>query len=139
MAVDPVKVLVACEFSGVVRRAFDACGFDVCSCDLLPSEDGSNRHITGDVRDALNDRWDVIIAFPTCTYLTCAAEWAYADGPYHQKVKPSTLTGLARARWESRHAQFSHTSTAMMPANVLASGRKVCLFSDPRNTWPPVS
>jgi hypothetical protein len=45
------RVLVACEFSGTVRDAFLALGFDAWSCDLLPAEDRSNRHITGDVRD----------------------------------------------------------------------------------------
>lgn len=63
------KVLVACEFSGTVRRAFEARGHDAWSCDLLPSEDGSNRHIRGDVRDHL-EGWDfIIVAHPPCTRL----------------------------------------------------------------------
>jgi hypothetical protein len=65
-----VRVLVACEFSGVVRRAFAALGQDAWSCDLLPAEDGSNRHIVGDARDYLNDGWDLlIVAHPPCTRL----------------------------------------------------------------------
>ena len=64
------RVLVACEFSGTVRRAFNARGFDAWSCDLLPAEDRSNRHITGDVRDILGDGWDLlIVAHPPCTRL----------------------------------------------------------------------
>ncbi|MEZ5836096.1 MAG: hypothetical protein R3D03_10215 [Geminicoccaceae bacterium] len=64
------SVLVACEFSGTVRNAFDRAGYDAWSCDLLPSEDGSNRHIRGDVRDVLNDGWDMlIVAHPPCTRL----------------------------------------------------------------------
>ena len=63
------RVLIACEFSGVVRRAFAARGHDVWSCDLLPSEDGSNRHITGDARDLLGDGWDLLVAHPPCTRL----------------------------------------------------------------------
>lgn len=64
------RVLVACEFSGIVRRAFAARGFDAWSCDLLPAEDRSNRHITGDVRDVLADGWDLlIVAHPPCTRL----------------------------------------------------------------------
>lgn len=64
------KILVACEYSGVVRRAFNARGFEAWSCDLLPSEDGSNRHIRGDVRDHLNDGWDMLmVAHPPCTRL----------------------------------------------------------------------
>lgn len=66
----PLRVLVACEYSGIVRRAFDALGHDVWSCDLLPAEDRSNRHIQGDVRDILADGWDLlIVAHPPCTRL----------------------------------------------------------------------
>jgi len=65
-----MRVLVACEFSGVVRRAFAARGHDAWSCDLLPSEDRSNRHITGDARDILGDGWDLLmVAHPPCTRL----------------------------------------------------------------------
>lgn len=65
-----MRVLIGCETSGVVRRAFAALGHDVWSCDLLPSEDGSNRHITGDVRDILSDGWDLLaVMHPPCTRL----------------------------------------------------------------------
>lgn len=65
-----LRVLVACEFSGTVRRAFAALGHDAWSCDLLPAEDGSNKHITGDVRGILNDGWDLLmVAHPPCTRL----------------------------------------------------------------------
>lgn len=68
--VQNVRVLVACEYSGTVRNAFLARGYDAWSCDLLPSEDRSNRHITGDVRDVLNDGWDLLmVAHPPCTRL----------------------------------------------------------------------
>ena len=62
-------MLVACEFSGAVRRAFRARGHASWSCDLLPSDDGSEYHIEGDVRDVLADDWDMMIAHPPCTYL----------------------------------------------------------------------
>lgn len=62
------RVLVACEFSGVVRNAFAALGFDAWSCDLLSTESPGN-HIVGDVVPLLTDSWDVLIAFPPCTYL----------------------------------------------------------------------
>src|ERR1700680_886168 len=65
-----MKVLVACEYSGIVRNAFLARGHDAWSCDLLSSEDGSNRHITGDPPDILNDGWDLLmVAHPPCTPL----------------------------------------------------------------------
>ncbi|WRH62059.1 MAG: hypothetical protein RSE12_17055 [Fuscovulum sp.] len=65
-----MKILIGCETSGVMRRAFSALGHDVWSVDLLPSEDGSNRHIIGDVRDYLNEGWDLLaVMHPPCTRL----------------------------------------------------------------------
>lgn len=66
-----MRVLIACECSGIVRRAFAARGHDVWSCDLKPAEDRSNRHIVGDVRDLLRDGWDLLaVLHPPCTRLT---------------------------------------------------------------------
>lgn len=61
-----MKILIACEFSGVVREAFIAKGHDAMSCDLLPSE---GNHYQGDVRDILGEKWDMMIAHPPCTHL----------------------------------------------------------------------
>jgi hypothetical protein len=70
-----MKVLVACEFSGVVRDAFELRGWDAWSCDLLPSERPGN-HIQGDVLSVLNDGWDLLVAHPPCTYLcSSGARW----------------------------------------------------------------
>jgi site-specific DNA-cytosine methylase len=66
-----VRILVACEFSGIVREAFNARGHDAWSCDLLPTEIPGN-HIKGDVLEILNDGWDMMIAHPPCTYLSYA-------------------------------------------------------------------
>lgn len=63
-----MRVLVACEFSGIVRNAFRALGHEAWSCDLIPSE-RAEPHIRGDVRDILGDSWDMMIAHPDCTYL----------------------------------------------------------------------
>jgi len=67
-----VKVLVACEYSGKVRDAFIAQGHDAMSCDFLPT-DKAGPHYQGDVRDVLGDGWDLMVAHPTCTYLTNTA------------------------------------------------------------------
>jgi len=70
-----MRVLVACEFSGVVRRAFRP-KHDAWSCDLLRAEDGSSYHITGDVRYQLDKNWDMMIAHPPCTHLAVSgARW----------------------------------------------------------------
>lgn len=70
-----MKILVACEYSGIVREAFKAKGHDVTSCDLLPTEI-SGKHYQGDVRDILNGGWDMMIAHPPCTHLAVSgARW----------------------------------------------------------------
>ena len=70
-----VRVLVACEFSGIVRDAFKARGHDAWSCDLLPTEKPGN-HIQGDVLKHLEDGWDLMIAHPPCTHLAVSgARW----------------------------------------------------------------
>ncbi len=63
-------ILIACEFSGIVREAFRKRGYNAWSCDLLPSEMPSEYHIQGNVEDILDERWEAVIAFPPCTYLT---------------------------------------------------------------------
>jgi site-specific DNA-cytosine methylase len=75
-----VRVLVACEFSGVVRRAFRARGHDAWSCDLLPAEDASERHLLGDVRNYLGtyNGWDLLIAHPPCTHLAVSGARHFA-------------------------------------------------------------
>lgn len=70
-----MRVLVACEFSGVVRDAFAALGHDAWSCDLLTTERPGN-HIEGDVAGVLDDGWDLMVAHPPCTHLAVSgARW----------------------------------------------------------------
>lgn len=74
-----MRVLVACEFSGVVRRAFRALGHDAWSCDLLASEDGSPHHMEADAIEAAYDHgWDVLIAHPPCTHLAVSGARHFA-------------------------------------------------------------
>jgi site-specific DNA-cytosine methylase len=70
-----MKILVACEFSGIVRDAFARHGHDAWSCDLIASE-SPGHHLRGDVRQWLTDEWDLLIAHPPCTYLAVSgARW----------------------------------------------------------------
>lgn len=72
------RVLVACEYSGIVRDAFAARGWDAWSCDLLPSERPGGQHYEGDVFDIINEGWDLMVAHPPCTFLTASgARWLY--------------------------------------------------------------
>jgi len=70
-----MKILIACEFSGIVRDAFLKLGHDAWSCDLLPS-DAPGPHIVGDVLSILDQGWELMIAHPPCTHLAVSgARW----------------------------------------------------------------
>jgi site-specific DNA-cytosine methylase len=79
-----MKILIACEFSGIVREAFKTKGHDVWSCDLLPTEI-PGQHIQGDVLEILNDGWDMMIAHPPCTYLAVSGARWFKDKVVEQR------------------------------------------------------
>lgn len=93
-----MKVLIACETSGVVRNAFLAHGHDTWSCDILPSDDGSNRHIRDDVRNVLaQDDWDLfILSCPPCTRL-CNSGVRWLHKPATNPI--ADLTPEQEAEW----------------------------------------
>ena len=79
-----MKVLVACEYSGIVRDAFTAKGHNAWSCDILPTESKGN-HIQDDVLKHLDKGWDLMVAHPPCTYLSKAgARWLYKNNKLQQ-------------------------------------------------------
>lgn len=93
-----MRVLVACEFSGVVRDAFRARGHDAVSCDLAPTEkDGP--HIQEDVRMAMIGKWDMMLAFPPCTYLTRAGSRYWSDPTW--RAGQAAAVDFVRALWEA--------------------------------------
>lgn len=82
-----MKVLVACEYSGVVRDAFIREGHEAISCDLLPSESNLGEHYQGDARDIIDDSFDLLIAHPPCTYLcNSGVSWLKKDESRWQKL-----------------------------------------------------
>lgn len=84
-----MKVLIGCEQYGIVRDAFLALGHDAWSCDLLPSENPSNRHIIGDVRDVMmQDNWDLLaVMHPPCTRLcNSGVRWLHTPPPGRSKA-----------------------------------------------------
>lgn len=81
-----MRVLVACEFSGVVRDAFRAYGHDAISCDLLPTEQPTGPHIQDDVRSLDLSRYDLMVAHPPCTYLAVSGARWFAWRQAEQKL-----------------------------------------------------
>lgn len=94
-----MRVLVGCEFSGVVRRAFRARGHEAWSCDFLPAEDGSEFHIQGDVRSVLRDSWHLGIFHPPCTYLSSSG--------LHWNKRGIEVDGRPRAELTEEAVEFA--------------------------------
>jgi site-specific DNA-cytosine methylase len=95
-----VNVLVACEFSGVVRRAFRERGHNAWSCDLLPAEDGSPYHYHGDILEALDTSvagWDLMIAHPPCTHLAVSGARWFKEKQAEQKQALEFVSALMSA------------------------------------------
>lgn len=120
-----IFVVVGCEESQRVTIELRKLGVKAFSCDKKPCSGGHPEwHFRGDLISLLEavrthkkvytadgtghdiPKWHAGIFFPDCTYLTCSAEWAYKDGPYHQKVKPGTLVGEARREARAHAIEF---------------------------------
>lgn len=107
-----MRVIVVCEFSGIVRRAFRRCGHEAWSADLQPAEDGSPAHFTGDVFETVEEweYFDLAICHPPCTYLSSSgihwlhrvdpkvAEWWRQPAEQRHKDKASALEFVYRLR-----------------------------------------
>jgi len=82
-----MKILIACEFSGVVWKAFTDLGHDVLGCDLLSSELSTN-HYQGDVLDILTEKWDMMIGHPDCTYMcNSGVRWYHTEPGRKEKTQ----------------------------------------------------
>lgn len=99
-----MRVLIACEYSGRTREAFRARGHDAISCDLLPAEDGSPRHIVGDVFDVIRSEgpFDLLIGHPPCTYLAnSGARWLYRNMLERIGPEEFDVSVIDEKRWKA--------------------------------------
>lgn len=114
-----MRVLIACEFSGIVRDAFAANGHDAWSCDLLSTEK-PGQHILGDVLEVLNMGWDLMIAHPPCTYLANSGERWMRNNPERRRKRVEAVE-FVRSLWNAPIERVAienpvgHLSTAFMP------------------------
>lgn len=108
-----MRVLVACEKSGVVRDAFLAAGHDAWSCDILPAEGNPHRHLTGDVRNYLYAGWDLLIAHPPCTFL------ANVQAIHYNAIKWPEKTRLREANREQAIKFFMMLKNAPIQMKAL--------------------
>lgn len=96
MQQDKLKVLVACEYSGVVRDAFIKAGHDAMSCDLLPT-DVDGPHYQGNVLDILGNGWNMMIAHPPCTHLAVSGARWFKDKQVEQQEALEFVRALLAA------------------------------------------
>jgi site-specific DNA-cytosine methylase len=92
-----MRVLVACESSGVVRSAFRKAGHDAWSCDLLPPDDNSEYHFQRDALEVLKDGWDLMIAHPPCTHLAASGARWFKDKRKEQEESLAFVRALLDA------------------------------------------
>ena len=147
-----MRVLVACEFSGIVRDAFRERGHDAWSCDLLDSEGDRTYHLKGDVLDVLDGDWDLMVAHPPCTHLAVSgARWFAAQAgragrgprlrprpagrahPAHRAGEPGERHQLAASAGPTRSSSRGSSATAR--SRRRASGSRTCRSWCPRTSW----
>lgn len=92
-----MHILIACEFSGIVRDAFIARGHDAYSCDILPTETGFNNHYQCNVLEILDRDWDLMIAHPPCTHLAVSGARWFKDKKSEQKYALEFVRQLMNA------------------------------------------
>ena len=140
-----LRVLIACEFSGAVRRAFRELGHDAWSCDLLPAEDGKGNHIMGDARLAIEPgatryaaigcaNWDLLIAHPPCTYLcNSGVRWLAPGGkldPARHKLMIEACDFFAQLYWANvPHIAIENPIMHKYARDYLQSAWKVPSYS----------
>jgi site-specific DNA-cytosine methylase len=92
-----MRVLIACEFSGIVREAFKKMGHDAWSCDILPSEI-QGQHIQDDVLNVLGGGWDIMVSHPPCTHLAVSGARWFKEKQSEQKLALSFVEKLLSAK-----------------------------------------
>ncbi len=137
-----MKILVGCEESQAVTIELRKRGHEAFSCDIIPCSGGHPEwHLQMDVFEAINlKKWDMGIFFPDCTYLTCSAEWAYKEPPYHQKVKKGTLVGTKRKKARIEAVDFvKKLWNSGIPKIAIENpvGKLSTMFKKPNQTIQP--
>lgn len=123
------RVLIACERSGVVRRAFEALGHDAWSCDIEPADDGSNRHIRGNVLDHLDDGWDMMaVMHPPCTILcNSGSKHLYLGMKKENGPNPERWAKLEEAAAFYRSLRDAHQIPRRVVENPVMHGHAIRL------------
>ncbi len=136
-----LRVLIACEFSGAVRRAFRALGHEAYSCDLLPAEDVSPHHFIGDAQTAIHrQEFDLILGHPPCTFLANSGVRWLSDGKSldsfrHETMKQACDFFAALYRAPCAHVAIENPVMHGYARDYLASTWKVPAFTQSFQPW----
>lgn len=138
----PLKILIGCETSGIVRDAFNAAGHDAWSCDILPSDTATNRHIMGDVRDVMAmDDWDMLaVMHPPCTRL-CNSGVRWLTTPPPGKTLEQMWRGLDEgaalfsAVWNVKHIPMVAVENPVMHKHAKARIENFQQFAQTVQPW----
>ena len=114
-----MKVLIACEFSGIVREEFKKKGWDSWSCDILPSEI-EGQHIQDDILNHLDEKWDLMIAFPPCTHLSLSGQRWFVEGLKDYKLQNESIEFVEKL-WNSNIPKIAIEN----PIGILSSRSKL--------------
>lgn len=136
-------VIIGYSACQLTREAFERAGCDAWTCDLLAPRGASDKHIQGDIWDALRSRkWDLGVFHPMCTFLNIASVWALKDADYgrypgkgyHMQVKPGTLTGAAR---RAAQAEAFENFQRLLDLDILLGIENPAPSTLNRNVCPP--
>ncbi len=125
-----MKILIACEFSGIVRNAFIKRGHDAISCDLLPTE-SPGPHYQGDVFDIIDQGFDLMIAHPPCTYLTTTANRSFLNNPERWQKRVDAMNFV----WKLMNIDIERICIEN-PVGVIVSHIKLPEFGKPQYIQP---
>lgn len=134
------KVLIGCETSGIVREAFLALGHDAWSCDLLPSDQPTNRHIQDDIRNVMQGDWDLMaVMHPPCTRLCNSGVRWLTKAPPGRSLEDMwrELTegaDLFSALWNVKHIPFIALENPVMHKHAKA---RIANYERPAQTVQP--
>jgi hypothetical protein len=120
-----MKILIACEFSGVTRDAFIRCGHDAISCDLEPSEK-PGPHIQGDVLGLIDESWDMMIAFPPCTYICRSSSQYWGEDGWWDRQQDAL-----QFVWDLMHAPIPKIAIENPPGLIGTQIRKADQYIQP--------
>ena len=126
-----MRVIVGCEFSQIVTKAFRDRGHEAFSCDILPTEGNHEWHIQGDIKEHLDESWDLGIFHPPCTYLCTTANRSFLNNPDRWQKRVDAMNFV----WRLMRADIKKICIEN-PVGVIVSHIKLSEYGKPQYIQP---